>query len=137
MVSSVGYWAYVSRSVLVGHNYANEPIAWQRIGEAIPQDGSFVLLTNDYGVRLGYYGWRSPARFWPSSDDLMIQNLRGSQGLDTVGEFEDITAGHSYFVVTADAELNAQPDLQEILMTYPLFSEGDGYQIYDLRGATP
>lgn len=137
MVGSVGYWAYVSRSVLVGQNYANEPIAWQRIGDAIPTEGSFVLLTNDYGVRLGYYGWRSPARFWPSSDDLMLRDLRGSEGMDTTAEFEDLTAGHSYFVVTADAELKAQPDLLAILNNFPLLSEGDGYLIYDLRGANP
>jgi len=137
MVGSVGYWAYVSRSVLVGNNYANEPIAWQRIGDAIPPDGSFVLLTNDYGVRLGYYGWRSPARFWPSADDLMLRDLRGSEGLDTAAEFEDLTTGHSYFVVTADAELKAQSDLQAILNNYPLLSEGDGYLIYDLRGENP
>jgi hypothetical protein len=137
MVGTVGYWAYVSRSVLVGHNYANEPVTWQRIGEAIPTDGSFVLLTNDYGVRLGYYGWRSPARFWPSADDLMIRNLRGADSLDTAATFEELTTGQAYFVVTADAELQAQPELQAILNTRPLLSEGDGFQIYQLSGAKP
>jgi len=123
--------------VLVGHNYANEPIAWQRVGDAIPTDASFVLLTNDYGVRLGYYGWRSPARFWPSADDLMLRDLRGTEGLDTTAEFEDLTAGQSYFVVTSEAELKAQPDLLGLLNNYPLLTEGDGYLIYDLRGANP
>ena len=96
-----------------------------------------MLLTNDYGVRLGYYGWRSPARFWPSADDLMLRDLRGTEGLDTTAEFEDLTAGQAYFVVTSDAELKAQPDLLAILNNYPLLSEGDGYLIYDLRGANP
>ena len=77
------------------------------------------------------------ARYWPSADDLMLRNLRGSEGLDTAAEFEDLTTGHSYFVVTADAELKAQPDLLAILNNYPLLSQGDGYLIYDLRGANP
>lgn len=137
LVASVGYWAYVSRSVLVGQNYANEPIAWQRIGEAIPQDGTFVLLTNDYGVRLGYYGWRSPNQFWPSADDLSLRDLRGAGERNVAAEFSELTAGHAYFVVTAQADLASQPELQAILNAYPLLAEGDGYQIYDLRGATP
>lgn len=137
LIATVGYWAYVSRSVLVGQNFRNEPLAWQAIGAAIPQDGSFVLLTNDYGVRLGYYGWRSPAGFWPSSDDLLVRNLRQADAIQYEAEFAELTGGHAYFVVTAPAELQAQPQLQQILLSYPLLAEGDGYQIFDLNGATP
>lgn len=137
LFASVAYPAYVSRSVLVGHDYRNEPLTWKRIGAAIPTDGTFILLANDYGVRLGYYGWRSPARFWPASDDLDLRSLRGLGPLDVAAEFEQAVVGHSYFVVTAAAELTAQPELREILADYPLLAEGDGYQVYDLRGNLP
>ncbi len=135
LVAFSGYWLYVSRSVLVGHNYRNEPIAWQRIGQAIPTDGNFILLTNDYGLRLGYYGWRLPERYWPSSDDLSLRSLRGGDALDTAAKFEAETSGLAYFVVTSPAELAAQPDLQSILERYPQVAAGDGYTIYDLRKA--
>ena len=40
----------------------------------------------------------------------------------------------SYFLVTDFEEFNRQPELKERLFSsYPLYSEGDGYLIFDLK----
>jgi hypothetical protein len=40
----------------------------------------------------------------------------------------------SYFLVTDFEEFNRQPQLKERLFTfYPVYAEGDGYLIFDLK----
>ncbi len=72
LIAASGYCLYVSRSVLIARSYANEPVAWQKIGEAIPADGKLIALTSEYGNRLMYYGWRGIAGYWPDSGDLRL-----------------------------------------------------------------
>lgn len=132
------YCFWVARSVLVVSDYSNEPASWRRVGEAIPQDSRFIALTADYGMRLRYYGWRNENASWPSQGDLRLFSLAG-QGEVTDFEqyFKDMTAGNDYFLVTAFGELDAQPQLREILERYPVLVDGNGFKIYDLRKSTP
>jgi 4-amino-4-deoxy-L-arabinose transferase-like glycosyltransferase len=127
------YSIYVSRSILYAANYSLEPASWKRVGDAIPEDSKFIALTTDYGKRLGYYGWRYPTIEWPSTGDLRLSSLSGNDPLDYDKYFENITAGMDYFLVTAYPQLDAQPQLKEILTDqYPVYSEGNGFIIYDL-----
>jgi 4-amino-4-deoxy-L-arabinose transferase-like glycosyltransferase len=134
LLFAAGYCLYVSRSVLVARDYSNEPLAWQKIGEAIPADGKLIALTSEYGNRLMYYGWRGIAGYWPNSADLRLFTLAGSGPMEFDSYFAEKTAGMDYFLVTMFSEFDAQPDLKEMLnKNYPVFSEGDGFILYDLR----
>ncbi len=134
LVLSSAYCLYVSRSVLVASNYANEPVAWKKIGEAIPADGKVIALTSEYGNRLMYYGWRGIAGYWPDSGDLRLFNMAGTAPTDFESYFKDKTSGMDYFLVTMFSQFDAQPDLKnELITNYPVFSEGDGYILFDLR----
>ena len=127
--AAVAYPSWVARSVLVARDYRNEPAAWHRIAEAIPEDGKTIALTQDYGYRLMVYGWKKVA-LWPLSTELT--QARGNT-LDARKIFEEKTNGARYFLITAFHQFNAQPDLQEILnANYPILAEGDGYLLYDL-----
>ncbi len=47
--------------------------------------------------------------------------------------FNQLTAGHKYFLVTQFAQLDAQPELKGMLNTqFPVALDGDGYILYDL-----
>lgn len=127
------YGLYVSRSTLAAGNFANEPESWRRVGQALPAGRPFVALTSDYGMRLNYYGWRSPSVMWPSAPDLELFTLAGSAPKDLSSYFDEMVQGKDYFLVTALAELDAQPELKEILTRrYPLLVRGSGFLIYDL-----
>ena len=129
------YGLYVGRSVLYANNYENEPAAWQKIGEAIPADKTFVALTADYGMRLRYYGWRTMSAGWPTSSDERLFTLAGKGGIDDYESyFNHFIAGKDLFVILAFNELDNQPQLKELLSSrYAVFAEGDGYLIYDLK----
>ena len=43
--------------------------------------------------------------------------------------------GVEYFLVTAFGQLDSQPELAEILASYPVAAQGDGYVLYDLKPA--
>jgi len=128
------YSLYVSRSILYAANYRNEPIAWRRVGEAIPSGHPFVGLTADYGMRLSYYGWRNMGASWPTGGDLHLYSLTGQGKLDTKSFFNEFTRGKDFFLVTAFSELDAQPELKELLyQNYPIYAQGDGFMLFDLR----
>lgn len=131
---AAGYCLYVGRSVLVARSYANEPIAWQKIGAAIPADGKLIALTSEYGNRLMYYGWRGIAGYWPDSGDLKLFSMAGSGPMEFESYFAEKTAGMDYFLITMFSEFDAQPDLKNKLnANYPVLGEGDGYLLFDLR----
>jgi 4-amino-4-deoxy-L-arabinose transferase-like glycosyltransferase len=130
---SAGYCLYVARSVLYASNFKGEAVAWKRVGQAIPQGSPFVGLTNDYGMRLRYFGWRTPTAYWPSSADQNLSAISGNGPMQYADYFKEITAGKEYFLVTAFAELDAQPQLKALFTTrYPIAKQGDGYVLYDL-----
>jgi len=133
IAAAAGYQLWVARSMLVATNFSSEPRSWQLVGEALPRNHSFVALTNDYGLRLEYYGWRKAGFYWPGSIDLEAGLLRGQQEADVKAYFKDATRGYDYFLVTALGELDKQAVLKQILNeTYPIFHQGAGFMIYDL-----
>jgi len=113
----VGYYGWVGRSILVGQDFREHPAYWQEIGETIPVEAKAIGLSQDYGFRLMYYGWRKIAP-WPNNahpEDLA-----------------EIAAGADYFVVTAKNQMSDQ--LENYLDAhYAVSAEGPGYTIYDLQ----
>jgi len=90
-----------------------------------------VALTQDYGSRLQYYGWTT-ATNWPYSGDFYASSLRGN-----IVPFEKVFSSkvhnNTFFLVTDFDDLKKQPDLKAKLSTYPVYAEGEGYIIYQLR----
>jgi hypothetical protein len=110
-------------------DYRPEAGMWAEIGELIG-DKSVIGLTQDYGSRLAYWGWKNPTS-WPTYGDAVYHaGLRGAQN-----DFEQSFASASkkdLFLVTDFNELNRQPLLKEKLSGYAIFAESDGYIIFDL-----
>lgn len=128
ILAVIGYQSWVARSVLVAEDFRHEPAIWKNIGEAVPENGRVIALTQDYGYRLMLWGWRKVS-LWPVSTDL--GEIRGND--DPVNSFEEYVSGMDYFLVTAFGQLDKQPGLKMILDEYPIVSEGDGFILYDLR----
>jgi hypothetical protein len=112
-------------------DFRGEPAYWQKIASYLPTDGKIIALTQDYGYRLEYYGWRKVS-LWPVRGERTLSSLRGSEK-----EFEEYFAkrieGKDYFLITSFNQLDDQPDLKQFLqLHYPRIAEGNGYLIYDL-----
>lgn len=95
--------------------------------------GSSVLaLTQDYNGRLAYWGWFNSVYF-PTLGDFQHQEITGHE-INVLKYFEDVSAGKDFFLVTRMDELDAQPEFKAALMQkYPVYSQGTGYIIFDLR----
>jgi 4-amino-4-deoxy-L-arabinose transferase-like glycosyltransferase len=117
-----------SRNQLNAVDYRPEAAMWAEISQKA-EGYNLAGLTQDYGSRLAYWGWRSITS-WPTYGDLYYRgSLRGGQY-----EFDElffaIVQKRPLFLVTDFRELNRQPLLKERLKEYPVFAEGDGYVIY-------
>ena len=125
----VGYQAWAARSVLVAQDFSQDPAAWETIGKAIPANAEVIGLTQDYGYDLMVWGWRR-VTLWPLATDLSsVKN----DDRDLSARFNDLTQGQDYFLVTAFAQLDRQPNLKKILNGYTIATQGDGYILYDLH----
>jgi hypothetical protein len=131
---SIAYPSWIAYSGLKGVDNRPDAIAWKGIGKALPTDGSIVALTDDYGTRILYYGMRL-VDTWPLSLDFAMQEQRDANFQNNFTElFAQKTAGKDYFLITAFSELENQPELKQRLYGgYEVFSEGDGYIIFDLH----
>jgi hypothetical protein len=110
----------------------HEPAYWVEIASYLPRDGKIIGLTQDYGFRLMYYGWRK-VDMWPNRGERNLAVLRGKDQ-EFEKYFENRAGGRSYFLITAFGQYRDQPDLQELLEErYPVYAEGDGYLIFDLE----
>lgn len=120
-----------TRNQMNAVDYRPEVAMWQEISRVT--DGyNLAGLTQDYGSRLAYWGWRNITA-WPSYGDLRYhEDLRGAQN-DFDAQFADLAAKKDLFLVTDFNDLNRQPLLKTKLADYPIFAQGDGYIIYDLR----
>jgi hypothetical protein len=126
--------AYLSWQALIplyAQDYRDEPAYWQEIASHLPADGKIIALTQDYGYRLMYYGWRKVS-LWPNRGEIRLNDLRGSSK-----EFEEFfakrTQDKSYFLITAFRQYEDQPVLQQTLRErYPVLAQTPGYIIFDL-----
>lgn len=112
-------------------DYRPEAKMWAEIGEKLNHVPTAIGLIPDYGSRLEYYGFTS-AGIWPTLDDLNYSELRSGRDPFAV-TFENRVRNKVFFLVTDFEELKRQPELREQLVTYPVYAQGDGYIIYQLR----
>ncbi len=129
LLIGVAYPAWVARSVLLSKDFHQEALVWKNIADAIPADRDTIALAQDYGYRLMVFGWKKVS-LWPPS--TAMTDMRGND-IDAQAEFERLTEGEDFFLVTAFGQLEKQPALKTILASYPVSARGDGFVIYDLR----
>jgi hypothetical protein len=111
-------------------DYRPEAQMWAEIGEKLG-DKNTAGLTQDYGSRLAYWGWKTLTSWQTYGDLVYHDDLRGAQS-DFEQQFENIASKKELFLVTDFDQLKRQPFLKEKLSAYPIFAEGDGYIIFDL-----
>lgn len=129
----LAYSAWVALVPLYGQDHRDEPTYWQEIASHLPGDGKIIALTQDYGYRLMYYGWRK-VTLWPNRGEQKVAKLRGSEK-DFRDYFAKRTKDKRYFLITAFKQFNDQPTLKQTLHEhYPVVAEGQGYIIFDLSG---
>jgi hypothetical protein len=130
LIYGISSTAWAVRDQMKSVDYRPQAAMWNEIGDLIRDDNT-IALTQDYGSRLQYWGWMT-ASIWPGSGDLYYFDVRGSpRSFD--GMFDEKTAKKDFFLVTDFDELKLQPQLKESLSSYPIFAQGEGYIIYDLR----
>jgi 4-amino-4-deoxy-L-arabinose transferase-like glycosyltransferase len=124
--------AWSIRSQLKETDYRPEAVIWAEIGQTLGPRAKVTALTQDYGARLEYWGWEK-AVIWPLYGDLVYHvGLKGAtKEFETL--FANLTARSDFFLVTMPGEMSRQPELKEHLAQYPVFAEGEGYIIYDLK----
>lgn len=133
MIVGAAYPLLITRSVLAGQDFRAEAKFWQEVGDAVPDDGKTIALTQNYGHYLSYYGWQR-VKLWPTTGELKLAQKRGKADYDFQAEFADRTEGMDYFLVTTMGQLNSQSELKATLYDqYPVLIEGDGYLVFDLR----
>lgn len=103
---------------------------WQEIGATLGPDARVLALTQDYGMRLIYWGWVAPTP-WPSESDLRYHALRGASR-QFEREFERLSRNRDYFLVTDFDELARQPDLAARLREFNVVVKRPRYEILDL-----
>ena len=113
-------------------DYRPEVKVWNQIGSILGRDAKVVALTQDYGMRLAYWGWLAPVP-WPSAGDIYYHSARGSK-VSFDQQFERSTRGQEYFLVTDFDEYYRQPQLaQKLNSEFQLIYEGDTYVVFDLH----
>jgi 4-amino-4-deoxy-L-arabinose transferase-like glycosyltransferase len=126
-------WAV--RNQMKAVDYRPQAALWAEIGRQFSTDARVIALTQDYGSRLQYWGWRTVST-WPYTGDVGYANIRGG-----VFSFDDLfnryASKMSYFLVTDFDEFDKQPELkQRLVHFYPVYAQGDGYVIFDLKNPT-
>jgi hypothetical protein len=120
------------RNQMKAVDYRPEAAMWAEIGERLGEKSSVIALTQNYGSRLEYWGWKGSVA-WPYIGDAGYASIRGG-----VLSFDDLfdrrATKMTYFLVTDFEEFNRQPELKDHLFSvYPVTFEGDGYLIFDLQ----
>lgn len=119
------------RNQMKAADYRPNAAMWAEIGELV-YDKRVVALTEDYGSRLEYWGWKTP-QTWPSQGEVAHSLLRGGKINSFDEMFAKYTEKRDVFLVTDLDEFRAQLQLREKLLSYSVYAEGDGYIIYSLR----
>lgn len=124
--------AWDARNQLKSVDYRPDAVLWAEIGGQFAEDARIIALTQDYGSRLQYWGWRTAA-VWPYVGDVNYVSARG--GAFSFDEaFDEYASKRDYFLVTDLEELGRQPELGERLFaSYPILAQGNDYLIFDLR----
>jgi hypothetical protein len=131
LLLAVGQNTWTVRNTLKRTDFRPEAAFWQSLGNKL-RGYSVLALTQDYNGRLSYWGWFD-ATYFPSLGDFEHQAIAGSTE-DPLQSFRAAAKGKDLFLDTMMDELDAQPEFKSLLYTtYPVFDQGNGYVIFDLR----
>ena len=120
------------RNQMKAVDYRPEAAMWAEISERIGEKASVIALTQNYGSRLEYWGWKGSLA-WPYLGDAAYIPVSGG-ALSFDDFFNRRATKMTYFLVTDFEEFNRQSELKEHLsLLYPVAFEGDGYVIFDLQ----
>jgi hypothetical protein len=119
-----------ARNTIKHANFSAEPAFWQSLGDKL-RNYSLIALTDNYNVRLSYWGWTG-STYWLSSGDFAKRVIDGTD-INVKSYFDQQTKGKDVFLITMLDELNSQPQLKKILDRYPILMQGDRYIVYDLK----
>lgn len=119
-----------NRNILLSQDYRQEPAFWQALGDRLRFE-SVIGLTQDYGYRSAYYGWKN-IQNWPGSGDFEVRELAGRPKKDVQAMFEKEFDGKSYFLVTWLEDYERQAELKQYLETNFSVETSDGYLLYNL-----
>ena len=115
-------------------DYRPDAVMWTEIGNRFNEDTRIIALTQDYGSRLQYWGWRTAAT-WPYVGDIDHVDVRGG-GFVFENVFKRYSSQRDFFLVTDLDELERQPELKErLFLSYPIYAQGNNYVIFDLQSA--
>jgi hypothetical protein len=118
---------------LAREDFRHEPAHWANIGEVIDHNPSVVGLVHDYGNRLAYFGWLTP-KIWPPLGQQNVRELQGKPAIEVKEWFDKKAGNKDFFLVTMKNQFEKQLELKKLLQgNFPVYAEGDGYLIYDLR----
>jgi len=126
-----------------------ERIVWQRdtfaygatlrmreeIGEKVNHSTRTIILDMAYGKVLKYHG-NVDGDWWPTTGDIKFARLRGLPELTAAERLDEkLEAQPADFFIIGDRGLYRQQRELQALLTrrYPVFAEGEGYIIFDLR----
>ena len=107
----------------------------QEVGAVTDHTDRALLLGDDYGYPLAYYG-SVKSDPWPWIGDLDHLQARGAGQLGVAERFDELSQaiGAEYFIVTDMDAWNVQPELEAFLRSrYPVVAETDDYLVFDLR----
>lgn len=114
-------------------DYRHEPAHWANIAEVLDYNPSVIGLVHDYGNRMAYYGLITP-KIWPPLGQQNIRELQGKPQIEVKEWFNERAGNKDFFLVTMKNQFEKQPELSQLLYdNYPVYAEGDGYLIFDLR----
>ena len=127
-----GYNLWTARVEMAAEDHRVVRSYWEGIAAEFKDypDEKIIALTGDYGLGLSFYG-RLRTTNWLRGGDLLYRSLDDGSEF----AFEDLwkrTDGHRFFLVTAGNEFDRQVELNNKLKNYQIFSEGNGYIIYDI-----
>ena len=104
---------------------------WAALGKKL-QGSTSLALTEDYNGRLSYWGWYN-ASYMPDLNELAHRALTGHEA-GMAQTFAALAQGKDFFLVTMLDDLDAEPEFKQMLyQTYPIYGQGKGYVIFDLR----
>lgn len=120
------------RVELVREDWRPDARFWTALGKKLGQDdGTVLVMAQDYGYRLAYWGWQD-VESWYYSGDLELRAL-DNRTIDTNQRFQDRVQGRRFFVVTQMKNFDAQPDIKAYVYAhYPIYAQSKGYIIFDL-----
>ena len=120
------------RVELVRNDFRGEPQFWLDLGNKLGQSSTVIGLTQDYGNRLAYWGWKITEQ-WPTTGDQNLRELAGkAKSFDEI--FAERAEGKDYFLVTNFNQFEQQPELKDKLFNdYAVLEQTSEYIIFDLQ----